>query len=74
MRALRHLAGEEQENSDFVPMEDRWRIGLPEYDRYGQGTRRTSNIPSFPAASGIRITRTCSRGTIRSWDSTTSST
>lgn len=27
---------EQQENSHFVPMEDRWRIGLPEYDRYGQ--------------------------------------
>jgi hypothetical protein len=27
----------EQENSHFVPLEDRWRIGLPEWDRYGQG-------------------------------------
>jgi hypothetical protein len=27
---------EEQENSHFVPLEDRWRIGFPEWDRYGR--------------------------------------
>jgi hypothetical protein len=26
-----------QENSHFVPLEDRWRIGFPEWDRYGKG-------------------------------------
>ena len=30
------LPREEQEDSHFVPMEDRWRIGLPAWDRYGQ--------------------------------------
>jgi len=31
------LPREEQENSHFVPMEDRWRIGQPAWDRYDQG-------------------------------------
>lgn len=31
---------DEQENSHFVPMEDRWRIGTPEYDRLGLGHPR----------------------------------
>lgn len=39
---------EEQENSHFVPMEDRWRIGLPEYDRYGQGHPRDFEYPFVP--------------------------
>jgi hypothetical protein len=39
---------EEQESSDFVPMEDRWRIGLPEYDRYGQGHPREFEYPFVP--------------------------
>src|SRR5262245_4600196 len=26
---------EVQENSHFVPVEDRWRIGFPDWDRYG---------------------------------------
>src|SRR3954464_3015135 len=34
------LPEEEQENSHFLPVEDRWRIGLPEYDRYNQGHPR----------------------------------
>jgi len=28
------LPRDSQETSDFVPIEDRWRIGLPEWDRY----------------------------------------
>lgn len=28
---------EVQENSHFVPVEDRWRLGQPTYDRYGKG-------------------------------------
>ena len=28
---------EEQESSHFVPIEDRWRIGYPDWDRYGKG-------------------------------------
>lgn len=39
---------EAQENSDFVPMEDRWRIGLPEYDRYGQGHPGDFEYPFVP--------------------------
>ena len=31
------LPREQQESSHFVPMEDRWRIGFPEWDRYGRG-------------------------------------
>jgi hypothetical protein len=27
----------QQENSHFVPVEDRWRIGFPDWDRYGNG-------------------------------------
>src|SRR5215471_10985164 len=30
-------AREEQESSHFIPMEDRWRMGFPEWDRYDQG-------------------------------------
>ena len=31
------LPTEEQESSHFVPVEDRWRIGYPDWDRYGKG-------------------------------------
>jgi len=31
------LPREEQENSHFVPLEDRWRMGQPAWDRYDQG-------------------------------------
>lgn len=41
---------EEQENSDFVPMEDRWRIGMPEYDRYDQGHPRGFEYPFVPGS------------------------
>ncbi|MBC7854228.1 MAG: hypothetical protein IAF94_12405 [Pirellulaceae bacterium] len=44
------LPREEQENSHFVPMEDRWRIGLPEYDRYGQGHPRDFEYPFVPGS------------------------
>jgi hypothetical protein len=30
------LPRESQQNSDFVPIEDRWRIGFPYWDRYGK--------------------------------------
>ncbi len=39
------LPHEEQENSHFVPMEDRWRIGLPPWDRYGRGHERLDDYP-----------------------------
>jgi hypothetical protein len=32
------LPTERQQNGHFVPFEDRWRIGLPSWDRYGRGT------------------------------------
>ena len=31
------LPTEEQQSSHFVPIEDRWRIGYPDWDRYGKG-------------------------------------
>jgi hypothetical protein len=30
-------ATEDQESSHFIPVEDRWRIGFPEWDRYDRG-------------------------------------
>jgi hypothetical protein len=41
---------EGQENSDFVPMEDRWRIGMPEYDRYDKGHPRDFEYPFVPGS------------------------
>ncbi len=34
-----------QENSDFIPLEDRWRIGFPPWDRYGKGHPREDDYP-----------------------------
>src|SRR5262249_39022919 len=31
------LPRDAQEDAHFVPVEDRWRIGFPEWDRYGKG-------------------------------------
>lgn len=39
------LPREVQQNSHFVPMEDRWRIGFPEWDRYGNGHPLTEDKP-----------------------------
>ncbi|MCE9631533.1 MAG: hypothetical protein K8S94_12570 [Planctomycetia bacterium] len=39
------LPSERQETSHFVPMEDRWRIGSPEWDRYGRGHPRLDDYP-----------------------------
>lgn len=36
---------EGQQNAHFVPMEDRWRIGVPEWDRYGKGHPITDDYP-----------------------------
>ena len=41
---------EEQENSHFVPMEDRWRIGFPEWDRYDRGHPLLDEYPYVPGA------------------------
>jgi hypothetical protein len=34
-----------QESSHFVPVEDRWRIGFPEWDRYGKGHPLVDDYP-----------------------------
>jgi hypothetical protein len=39
---------EEQENSHFVPMEDRWRIGFPEWDRYDRDHPALDEYPYVP--------------------------
>jgi hypothetical protein len=36
---------EGQETSDFVPIEDRWRLGFPAWDRYGNGHPRQDEYP-----------------------------
>ncbi len=36
---------EAQETSDFIPIEDRWRIGFPGWDRYETGERLTHDVP-----------------------------
>jgi hypothetical protein len=35
----------ERRNRDFEPVEDRWRIGFPEWDRYGNGKRLLVDEP-----------------------------
>jgi hypothetical protein len=37
-----------QTDSHFVPMEDRWRIGFPEWDRYGRGHPLQEDYPFQP--------------------------
>jgi hypothetical protein len=39
------LPREGQTDPHFVPMEDRWRIGFPEYDRYGKGHPPVDDYP-----------------------------
>lgn len=39
------LPSEGQESSHFVPMEDRWRSGFPEWDRYGKGYPPEDDYP-----------------------------
>jgi hypothetical protein len=41
---------EEQTSSHFVPMEDRWRIGFPEWDRYGRGHPPLDEYPLDPGS------------------------
>ena len=42
------LPSEVQVVDDFVPMEDRWRIGYPFWDRYDRGNRLDDDIPFEP--------------------------
>jgi hypothetical protein len=39
------LPSETQQNSHFAPVEDRWRIGFPEWDRYGKGHPPVDDYP-----------------------------
>ena len=39
---------EGQESSHFVPVEDRWRVGFPEWDRYGKGHPIADEYPYMP--------------------------
>jgi len=39
---------EPQVSPDFVPIEDRWRIGYPEWDRYGKGHPLLDDYPYVP--------------------------
>ncbi|MBI3821144.1 MAG: hypothetical protein HY289_00520 [Planctomycetes bacterium] len=36
---------ETQQSEHFVPVEDRWRIGFPQWDRYGKGHPRNDDYP-----------------------------
>src|SRR5437773_7617348 len=42
------LPREVQQDSHFVPMEDRWRVGLPAWDRYGRGHPTQEDYPYQP--------------------------
>lgn len=39
------LPSENQQTSDFVPLEDRWRSGFPAWDRYGNGHPPVDDYP-----------------------------
>lgn len=39
------LPREPQQSSNFVPMEDRWRVGFSEWDRYGRGHPPVDDYP-----------------------------
>ncbi len=39
------LPREDQESAHFVPIEDRWRLGWPDWDRYGKGHPITDDYP-----------------------------
>ena len=39
------VPSERQESSHFVPREDRWRFGMPPWDRYGKGHPRLDDYP-----------------------------
>jgi len=42
------LPAEQQSSNRFVPMEDRWRAGFPEWDRYGKGHPAVDDYPYQP--------------------------
>ncbi len=42
------MPSEGQASDDFVPIEDRWRLGFPEWDRYGKGHPLLDEYPYVP--------------------------
>ena len=46
------LPSEVQRSGHFVPMEDRWRIGFPAWDRYGNGHPRLDDYPYVEGSPG----------------------
>jgi hypothetical protein len=42
------LRTEPQVSPDYVPVEDRWRVGYPEWDRYGKGHPLLDDYPYVP--------------------------
>lgn len=44
------LPGESQNTDHFIPIEDRWRIGSPRWDRYGKGHPVGSDYPFVEGA------------------------
>ncbi len=42
------LVREGQQDPHFVPIEDRWRLGFPEWDRYGHGHPVNDDYPFMP--------------------------
>jgi hypothetical protein len=42
------LPREGQTEPQFIPVEDRWRIGFPSWDRYGKGHPATDDYPFIP--------------------------
>ncbi len=44
------LPSEPQTTPDFVPIDDRWRTGFPDWDRYGKGHPPLSDYPYQPGS------------------------
>ncbi len=44
------LPTESQNTNHFVPIEDRWRVGIPNWDRYGKGHPVGDDYPSIQGA------------------------
>jgi hypothetical protein len=46
----RVLSRDVQQDNHFVPVEDRWRIGFPEWDRYDKGHPAVNDYPYVPGS------------------------
>lgn len=51
-----------QESNHFVPMEDRWRIGFPEWDRYGNGHPLLDDYPNVEGSPWDSYTQNVLKG------------